>query len=278
MVIKKVLNSSVVLGTDGQGNEFIVLAKGIGYGHKAGETIELNEDSQLFFPFTKKGRQDLLRLIEEIPLPYLEVTQEIVRYAEKQLHTRLNPHIYLALTDHLHFAAQRMEQNLVVTNRIFWEIKTFYSREYSIGVAALDMIQRKLGLRLPVEEAANIAFHLVNAQQEEDEQGDAMRDAKLIGQMVRLVTYFMKYEPDRESIHYSRFISHLQYFSQRFFAGKMLDSPDDFLYQQVKTGYPRAVDCAERIRTLLVKDYNVFISNEEIAYLSIHIQRLIQQD
>lgn len=277
MVIKKVLNSSVVLGTDGQGNEFIVLAKGIGYGRKSGETIELNEDSQLFFPFTKKGRQDLLRLIEGIPLPYLEVTQEIVRCAQAQLQTQLNPHIYLALTDHLHFAAQRMEQNLVVTNRIFWEIKTFYAREYGIGAAALDMIQRKLGLRLP-EEAANIAFHLVNAQQEEDGQGDAMRDAKLIGQMVRLVTYFMKYEPDRDSIHYSRFISHLQYFSQRFFSGKMLDSEDDFLYQQVKTGYPRAVGCAERIRTLLVKDYNVFISNEEITYLAIHIQRLTNQN
>lgn len=113
----------------------------------------------------------------------------------------------------------------------------------------------------------------MNAQQEES-QGDALRDAKLIGQMVMLVTYTMKYQPDRESIHDSRFISHLQYFTQRFFNGKMLESEDDFLYLQMKNGYPKAVNCAERIRTLLVKDHNVFISNEEVAYLAVHIQRL----
>lgn len=273
MVIKKVLNSSVVLASDERGEEFIVLGKGIGYGHRRGDSVEVKEDSRIFVPRDKRERQDLLRLIEEIPVTYLEVTQEIVQYAQACLNTTLNPHIYLALTDHLHFAAQRMEQNLVVTNRVFWEIKTFYAREYKIGLKALEIIQRRLGFRLPEEEAANIAFHLVNAQQEET-QGDALRDAKLIGQMVMLVTYTMKYEPDRESIHYSRFISHLQYFTQRFFNGKMLESEDDFLYLQMKNGYPKAVSCAERIRTLLVKDHNVFISNEEVAYLAVHIQRL----
>lgn len=158
MVIKKVLNSSVVLASDERGEEFIVLSKGIGYGHRPGDSVVVREDSRIFVPRDKRERQDLLRLIEEIPVTYLEMTQEIVRYAQECLNTTLNPHIYLALTDHLHFAAQRMEQNLVVTNRVFWEIKTFYAREYKIGLKALEIIRRRLGFQLPEEEAAKSPF------------------------------------------------------------------------------------------------------------------------
>ena len=94
MVIKKVLNSSVVLASDERGEEFIVLSKGIGYGHRPGDSVVVREDSRIFVPRDKRERQDLLRLIEEIPVTYLEVTQEIVQYAQECLNTTLNPHIY----------------------------------------------------------------------------------------------------------------------------------------------------------------------------------------
>ena len=42
----------------------------------------------------------------------------------------------------------------------------------------------------------------------------------------------------------------------------------------MRSGYPAAMNCAEKIRTLLLKEYNLFISNEEVAYLTVHIQRL----
>lgn len=92
--------------------------------------------------------------------------------------------------------------------------------------------------------------------------------------IVMLVTYSMHYQPDQDSIHYARFISHLQFFVQRFYSGNMLDSEDDFLYHQMREGYPQALGCAEKVRTLLLKEHNVCISNEEVAYLTIHIQRL----
>ena len=272
-VVKKVLNSSVVLVSESGEKEFIVVSKGIGYGRKAGEQIDLTDDSQVFIPCTRQDRHNLLQLLEEIPSEYLEVTRRIVLYAEQQLNARLNPHIYLSLTDHIHFAAQRVKENIVITNRVFWEMKTFYAKEYKIGLYALQCIRQVLGLELPEEEAANISFHIVNAQHE-DSQGDAMRDAKLIGQIVMLVTYSMKYQPDKESIHYSRFIAHLQFFAKRMFTGTMLESEDDFLFDQMRSGYPAAMNCAEKIRTLLLKEYNLFISTEEVAYLTVHIQRL----
>lgn len=276
--IKKVLNSSVVLVSDGENEEFIVLEKGIGYGRKPGEIVQVQEESRIFVQLSPTDRNQLAELLSAIPSGYLEMTQEIVIYAEQQLNTSLNEHIYLALTDHLHFAVERFEKHMVITNRVFWEMKSFYPKEYRIGKKALDIIHRELGIELPEEEAANIAFHIVNAQKEEEVQYDAMRAAKLIGKAVTLVTYSMNCQPDKESLHYSRFISHMQYFAERFFTDRMLDSEDDFLYAQMEKRYPKAVACAEKVRTLLIKEYNKAISNEEVAYLAVHIQRLASRN
>ena len=276
--IKKVLNSSVVLVSDQDGGEFIVLEKGIGYGRKPGEIVELKEESRIFVQLSRNDQNQLAELLSTIPPSYLEITQEIVAFAQQELHTALNEHIYLTLTDHLHFAVERYEKSMMVTNRVFWELKSFYPREYQVGVKALDIVARELGIRLPLEEAANIAFHIINAQKEEEVQYDAMRAAKLIGEVVTLVTYSMKCQPDRESLHYSRFISHMQYFAERFFTDRMLESSDDFLYAQVEQGYPKALFCAEKVRTLILREYNRVISNEEVAYLAVHIQRLASRE
>lgn len=275
--IKKILNYSVLLVSDESGEEFIVVQKGIGFGKKVGDEVEILSDGRVFVPVSKPDRSQLLGLLAEIPASYLELTQQIVAYAEEKLHTSLNEHIYLALTDHLHFAVERFKGGLIITNRVFWELKTFYPKEYQIGLCALDLVEEKLGIRLPVEEAANVAFHIVNAQREMEVQYDAMKAAKLIGQVMMTVTYIMKCQPDKESIHYSRFISHMQYFAERFFTDKMLDSEDDLLYSQMEV-YPRSLSCAEKIRTLLVREYNKAIPNEEVAYLTIHIHRLASRE
>lgn len=276
LTIKKVLNSSVVLVTTEDGSEQIVLQKGVGYGHKAGEQIKLQDDVQFFVPFVPDDKQNMIQLLKEVPVEYPELAREIILHAEKTLDTHLNPHIYLTLTDHLHFAVQRELQNIVVVNRLLWEMKTFYKKEYELGLYALKLVNEKMAIELPEEEAANIAFHLINAQND-DAQADAIRYAKLVGQIVKLVTYFMRYKPDKESIHYSRFIAHLQYFVQRYFTGRMLDSQDDYLYNQMREGYPKAFNCAEKVRTLLLKENDIFITNEETAYLTVHIQRLIMK-
>lgn len=275
--IKKVLNSSVILVSDQQNKEYIILQKGIGYGKKPGQNVEVLNDSRIFVPVLATDRSQLLELLDNIPPVYLEITRNIVLYAQKQLNSALNEHVYLALTDHLHFAVERFQQNLIITNRVFWELKTFYPKEYNIGLYALQLVKERLQIELPVEEAANVAFHIINAQKDASNQYDAMRAAKLIKLMVTLVTYMTNYKINKESIHYSRFISHLQYFAERFFTDKMLESSDDFLYTQIETGYPKALSCAEKLRTLILKEYNKAIPNEEVVYLAIHIQRLIER-
>lgn len=274
MKILKVLNSSVVLVSGEDGQESILLGKGIGYGRKSGEKIHQQPSDRVFIPLSNPDAQRMLELFASIPGEYLEITQQIVAEAERILGVRLSYHIYLMLTDHLHFAVERASQGILVTNRVFWEIKNFYKKEFSVGQLGRQLVQDKLGVSLPEEEAANIAFHIVNASKDEVTYYDAMQAAKLIASIASIVTYSTGTKLDMESMHYSRFVTHLQFFADRYFSKKMLDSDDDFLYNQMQAAYPEAISCAEKIRTHLLRSDNVFLPNEEAAYLALHIARL----
>ena len=276
--IKKVLNSSVILADDGNGRDYIVLQKGIGYGRKQGEWVSAEPESKLFISYERAELNQLVDLLGAIPADYIEITSLIVREAERTLNTKLNEHIYLALTDHIHFAVERVRQKIIITNSVFWELKTFYAKEYQVGLYGLQLICEKLGICLPEEEAANIAFHIANAQKESDSQSDAMRTAKLIDRVQMIVTYTMKCQPDKDSIHFTRFLTHMKYFAERFFNDQMIDSEDDFLYHHLEKEYPKALACAQKVRAQLKKEYQKLISNEETAYLAIHINRLVSRD
>ena len=88
--IKKILNYSVLLVEDESEEEFIILQKGIGFGKKVGDEVEIRTESRVFVPVAKADRSQLLELLGEIPPLYLEITQKIVAFAEAYLSTSLN--------------------------------------------------------------------------------------------------------------------------------------------------------------------------------------------
>lgn len=274
LTIKKTLNSSVVL-VEQNGQPMILLGKGIGYGKKAGMQIKHNEISQIFMPVDSLYVKQMLDSIDSIPEIYFELSQEIVSYAEKVLGQKLNNHVYFALTDHLHFAVERLQRGMVITNRVYWEIKTFYNVEFRIGEYALSLFEEKLGQQFPQEEAANIAFHIINAQNENVDDSKGTKYAELVGKIVNIVRYTVGSHMVTDDIHYTRFITHVKFFVERFFTGKMLKEDDGMLFEHFQTKYPRAMDGALKIRTFIEDKYQKAIPNEEVTFLAVHIYRLL---
>lgn len=273
--IIKVLNSSVVLASDERFGEAIVLQKGIGYGRKAGEEVVLDDSAKVFTQKQRSETQKLADLLGEIEPAYLEATDLILEYAQIMLGEKLNPHIYLALTDHLHFAVQRHRENIILSNRLFLEIKTFYPRKFRIGQYGLKVVKSLLKVELPEEEAANIAFHIINASQARDSDVDQIRAGRLVRNLVKIITLQIPGQTAEDSIHYSRFVSHVQFFVERYLKNAMLSDSEGHLFEQVGKRNPKAAEIADRVRLYLEKDGGPEIPEEEIGYLTVHIARLM---
>ncbi|MBV7273691.1 PRD domain-containing protein [Clostridiaceae bacterium UIB06] len=274
MKIKKVLNSSVILAMDEQGKEFVCFGKGIGYNRKIGDIVEKKAVDQIFRPIENNQIKEYLELLESIPPIYLEITQKIIAQAERELDCKLNVNIYFTLTDHLHFAVERAKKNINITNRVYWEIKNYYPIEFKIGMYTLELLNKSADVTLPDEEAANIAFHIINAQSEVNDSSDGIRYAKLIGEIVNLVRYSIGTNLEEKGVHYQRFITHVKFFAERFFKNKMLKDENDQMFYQIETLYPESMKTAFKISEYLKKVYNEVIPKDELTYLAVHINRL----
>ena len=278
MIIKKSMNSNAVLATDEKGVEYILLGKGIGYGKKVGSTVEEDMVNQTFIPLKNSSLKEYMDILEGIPPELLEITREIVLEAQRVLDCKLNHSIYFMLGDHLNFAVERFRNNITITNRVFWEIKTYYPKEFKIGKYSLKLLKKECGVVLPEEEAANIAFHIINAQVKPGLQADGMNYAKLISSINSIIRYSINREIDTENVNYQRFITHLKFFAERFFSGSLLDENNNQLFEQIITMYPKAVEIAFLIKDHIEAIYSKKIPKDEITYLTIHINRLLNSN
>lgn len=273
--IKKVLNSSVILLED-QGKEKIALGKGIGFGRKAGEIISMDDVDQVYLPVEDQKTTQVLEMLGDIPFEFFDVTQRIVKNAEKSLNKKLNASIYLTLTDHLNFAVERAQEGVAIANRLYWEIKNYYPNEFEIGKKAVDVINHEFEITLPKEEASNIAFHLINAQSENTQVTDGFKYAKMIGGIVNMVRYSIQKEINTDSIHYTRFITHVRFFVERFYQDHLLKEENAELAEQMWIIYPTAMAIATKVKEYIEKIYKCSIPEDEVVYLAVHINRLMK--
>lgn len=274
MIIEKILNNNVVLTLTTDEKEMVVMGRGLAFNKKVGDEIDSTLIEKTFVTEGKEVTEQLAELFKEIPLDEIEVANEIIQLAQKELDVKLSTNIHLTLTDHIHFAITRSKEGLDLKNPLIWEIKKFYKKEYQIGLNAIDLIQEKLGVTLNPDEAGSIALHIVNARQGDQDMNQTFQMTKIVQDILNIVRMHYGLVFDENSLNYTRFITHLQYFAQRMIAGETHESGDDFLYEQVQIKYPKAFDCTVKINSYLKSAHQKEMSMDEQVYLTIHIHRV----
>lgn len=274
MKIIKVMNNSLVFVNDEENNEIIAMGKGIGFMKKVGDDIDPNKIEKIFTLKDESTKKNYFRVIEDMPSEYIDVTNMIIRHAANELKCELNDNVFISLIDHISFAVERYNKGVVLQNRLLWEVKKFYPEEFKVGLYAVEKINSMLKINLPEEEACNIAFHIVNAQNEDAKMENTILMVKMMKDIINIIKYDLKIKLDKDSLNYSRFITHLQYFLQRVMEDKITDSKNSFILEQIEMQYPDKVKCARLIKNYVQNVINKQISEDEILYLSMHIIRV----
>ena len=276
MIINRILNNNVVITSDDNGEETIVMGKGIGYQKSKGDIIDKEKVNKVFKISNREVSDKFQELFNKIPIEHMKLSGEIIEYAENTVGKKLNEGIYISLSDHTYTAIKRIKNNITVKNALLWEIKRFYKKEFEIGLKALELIEEKTHVRLPLDEAGFIALHIVNAQLD-IEQPKIQEITKLIEEILTIVRINFRIEFNEDSVFYYRFITHLRYFAQRLFSNKTYNSDtDEELVNIIKIKYAKEFECVNKIKTFIIKKYNYELSNDEYVYLTIHIAKVIE--
>ncbi|MBD8213082.1 BglG family transcription antiterminator LicT [Erwinia persicina] len=273
MKIAKVLNNNVVIVHDEQGHELVVMGRGLAFKKRSGEEFDPALVEKTFALKSQELTGRLGELLSEIPLEVVIATECIIALAREQLGSPLHDSLAIALTDHVNFALTRHQQNLPIRNVLQWEIRSLYPKEYAIGLAALDIIEKRLQVRLPEDEAGFIALHLVNAQLG-SEMPAVMHITKFMQEILHLVKYQLQLDYQPDSLSYNRFVTHLKFFSQRMLGKRGVYSDDESLHDVVRDRYPAAYRCVDKIDRHVRKNYDYALGSEERMFLTIHIERV----
>lgn len=277
MIINKVLNNNVVTIINENDEEAVVMGRGLAFQKKKGDEVDESKIEKIFVLENKSINEKLLTLVNDIPAKYLEIAEDIIRYAEDKLNTKLNENIYLTLTDHISFAISRAEKSLEIKNAMLWDIKRLHKEEFEIGIYALKVIKDNLNIELPQDEAASIAMHILNGELEQ-EMPEIVDMIKLIEEILKMVKYHFNIEFDEDSINYYRFVTHLKFFTQRLSSGRYYEDNDNDLFDMIKLKYPQSYECTKRIEGFVKQKYNTQLTKEEMLYLIIHTARVVHEN
>ncbi len=278
MKIYKVINNNIVIVLDEQNQEHIYMGRGIGFRKHADDDFDPNLIEKEFVLSLTGTNQQLVELLNEIPLQEIDVAMNIIHLATNKLDKKLNETAVITLSDHIHTAIERSKQGIDVKNVLLWEIKRFYPQEYAIGKLALEIINEQLGVSLQDDEAGFIALHLVNAQMESS-VGDIQGLTKFMQEILNIVKYTCNVTFNEDSPYYYRFITHLKFFAQRLLTNTSYDgNENDDLLEIIKKQYQEAYNCVLKIKAFVFNNYSYDLSNEEQCYLVIHIERIIQKN
>lgn len=275
MKIDKIINNNVISVTQNN-QEHVVMGKGIGFQKQEGDIVEESKIDKIFDLSSQEISDRFKTLLIEVPIEVVQAVEKIIEVAKIEYNKDLSDTIYVALTDHINFAIERQQEGMAIKNGLLWEIKKFYPTEYEIGVRALDWIDKIVGVKLPIDEAAFVAIHLLNA--EHNNLADYNQVTEMVQNILSLVKYHFRLDFDEESLTYFRFVTHLKFLAQRIFSDNPLDTSEIELYDIVKEKYKTAFKCVKKIEVFLLKKYQYEMTRDEALYLTIHIQRLISRN
>ncbi len=267
--IKKV-NNNVAVCLDSSGKELVAFGKGIGFPQMPYEIKNLNQITMTFY----KIDSSFYHLVSEIPDDVLEVAALIAFKAQTTLKTSLNPNLVVGLADHINFAIIRLRKFKKMKMLFSYDIEHLYPIETELGHYAVNLVWKKLHVKLPESEVTSIAIHFVNAE-EEHEASNVDDFELLIIDIIKYIENFFKIKIDESDFNYNRFVMHLRYYFQRIESANQFFNSAKELIDPIRQNHPDVYTCSYEIAQVIEKRLNIACTEDEILYLMIHVYRII---
>lgn len=266
----KALNHNAVLALEsGTNAEYLIMGKGIGFGKKVSERIELGEDSVIYSLQSVSKRGKAKELFQEIDAKYLEMANAILNEAEKEF-GKIDREILFPMADHIAFAVKRMKRGETITNLLTQDIRVLFYKEFKVASLIRDVLSCEEGLEIPDDEIGYVALH-VHSATDGEKVSSAMQIAAAVRECVTLIEQDAGRCIDVQTLSYNRLMNHIKYMAARAVRGEKLKVN---MNQYIQQEFPRSYEIADTVCDHFGKQLGKKLPDTEIGYLAMHIERV----
>ncbi|MBT1160472.1 MULTISPECIES: PRD domain-containing protein [Bifidobacterium] len=277
MEILRVFNNNVVLAKDDDGGEVILTGRGLGFQARPGRPVDAAKVVRKFVPADGRDPDHLAQMLSDIPPEIIRIVVESMREAGLGEQEIASTTLVMALSDHVANAIIRVNQGIKVVYPLLGEVRNLYPQEYAQGCTLLAAINKRIDKPLPDGEETALALHLVNAGFLTGDLSYTYTMTGVIQQMLDIIEQSYGITLDQGSVSVGRFITHLRYLFVRIHQHKQLEREPEPIVNAIRESYPDALHCAMTIASVLELRLGADISDDEIAYLTLHVARVANQ-
>ncbi|AYU55171.1 glucose PTS transporter transcription antiterminator GlcT [Staphylococcus debuckii] len=276
-VIEKTLNNNVIICTDENHHEVVLIGRGIGFNKKGGMKLSDSALIDKVYKLEQKKEQDHYKALVEIAddkvLQTIIEAMDIITHAD---HSVADEDLMVALTDHIIFAYKRIKQQQFIKNPFLIETKQLYSESYAIAERVIEHLNRLLDIDFPEDEIGFIALHIASSK-DDLSLHEVRLTNEIINKSVLIMEHDLKCRIDTASIQYQRFIRHIQFLIRRLQKGEVIQVKDEF-GNMLKAHYPLCYNIAVKIIKMMQQHLDVDVYEAELIYLTLHIYHFTQQN
>lgn len=271
--VKKVLNHNTLIGIGMDDNrEYLLIGKGIGFGKKVSERIEVPEECTVYSLYEQTQRGPAAELVQSVDPVFLEISEEILKESER-VFGKIDWAILFPMADHIAYAVKRIRNQEQISNPLTEDIRALFHMEYKTAQRIGPILKERLDVEIDEHEIGYIALHIHSAIEDEN-VALSMQIARTVRECIQLVEEETGMEIDTMSLSYNRLMNHVRYMAARAVKGEKLKlNMND--YMSVK--FPDAFRLASTVCGHLEKYLKKPLDEVEVGYLAMHIQRVSEE-
>lgn len=268
-ILLKVFNNNIILVGSSE-KEKILFGKGIGFGKKSGEIIP--KGTQVDKIFTIENEENIANfkdIVKKVDGDFFAICEEAIYEISKKLDEELNERIHIGLIDHLFFAVERLKNQEEIENPFLIETETLYAKEFELARMVASKVGAYSNISIPDGEIGFIALH-IHSSINNGKISNTIKNTYLSNTIVEYVEDRLGIEIDRRSLDYARFCTHIKFAIQRIMENTSVHNE---LAKMIKKTYKESYSISEEACKIIEEELNVRVTKDEIAFLTIHIER-----
>lgn len=261
-------NALIAIGTV-DNKEYLILGKGIGFGKKVSEHMNIGEHDNVYSLMEITERGNSREIVKNISPECLEIANHVIQEAEKTF-GKIDKSVLFPMADHIEYAVKRMKNNEQISNPLTEDIRVMFHMEYKVAQCIEPFLKEKLDVQIEADEIGYIALHIHSAI-----ENQKVSQAMYIAQIVRECILMIEKETGKKinvmSFSYNRLMNHVKYMIARIMNEEKIKlNMND--YMSVK--FQKEFEIATVICDDVSKKLKINVDDAEIGYLAMHIERV----
>mgnify|MGYP005803594785 FL=1 len=272
-IIKVLNNNGILVYDDHTGREMILLGNGVGFGKRPAQQIGSLPGAKVYTLVNRQKEHSVLQVVNGIRPEFIEAAGRIIDEADKMFQN-VSRDILLPMADHIALAAKRAAEGRQIPNPFTPDIRVLFEKEYAAALKGREIIRELAGWEISDDEVGFITLH-IHAGLSDEQVSEALETTRIIDEGIVMIEKAFGQEFEKDSLAYTRLMSHLYYMIARTRKGESTKADfNEFIF----ANYPYTGQVAEEICAHMSRQLKKEVAREEIGFLAIHIQRVVDPD